>query len=123
VRQLGLDYAVPSRQVRRLASVHSLALAKARQVYHDWQRATLTDLTDQYRWLCDELEISIIAFRAMERRKDLYSHEEYLFWIHRLGELYDRHASLEHLLDILTYDKHQDRRVKWWLGEEEASRE
>jgi hypothetical protein len=69
-----------------------LALARAKQAYHDWQRHTVTDLTDQYRLLSDELEIATIAYRALHRCPDLYSHSEYAFWVH------------------------------WWLTEEEASR-
>jgi hypothetical protein len=121
LRQLGLECFPPPRQTQRLARVHSLALARAKQAYYDWQRHTLTDLTDQYRLLTDELEVAAIAYRALHRCADRYRHDEHAFWVHRLGALYDRHASLEHDLDILTYDKHQDARVTWWLTEEEAS--
>jgi phage/plasmid primase-like uncharacterized protein len=123
-RRLGLDSSVPSRQAQKLATVHSFALATAKQAYHDWQRQQLMEITDQLRLLSDELAVAEIAYRAIHRRPDLYSETEQSFWVQTLASLYDRHGALEHhlevALDVLTYDKHQAARFAWWQQEGES---
>ncbi len=99
------------------ARAHHLALAAARQEYKAWARRRLIELTDQYRLLSDELEIAIIAYRAINRRPDVYSNEEKSFWTHRLTSIYDRSAVLEHDLDILTFQKLESVRLVWWEEE------
>jgi hypothetical protein len=122
LRQLRLDYAVPSRQVRRLASVHSLALAKAKDAYRTWQRKRVTALTDHLLFVAGELAIAEAAYRQIHRRPDLYTDEERRYWTRTLGTLYDRHAALtdhlEHALDVLTYERNEADRFAWWQEQE-----
>src|SRR6185369_5684896 len=100
-QRLGLDSPIPSRQAQKLATVHRFALTKAKQAYNDWQRATLIDLTDEYRELSEELEIAEIAYRQIRRRPDLYTLDDAMWWVGRLYTIRGRLAALEHDLDIL----------------------
>jgi DNA primase len=102
---------------RRLATVYNFALAKAKRAYEEWQRQELINLTDQYRLLSDELEVTTIAYRAIHRQPNLYTTEEQFFWTRRLASLYDRLATLEHDLDLLTYAVHEAGRFAWWREE------
>lgn len=113
---VGEPWAVPSHH----ATLHSLALEKARQAYHDWQRCQLVELTDEYRDLDAEIDIAAIAFRALHRAPHLYTEDEHQYWVRRLATLYNRRPGLAHDLDVLTFEKYQDERCAWWR--EEADR-
>src|SRR5262249_54057785 len=87
LRALGLDPSPLSRQQRRRATVHSLALGCAKRAYNDWTRQLMVKLTDRYRLLLDDLEVAVIAYRAIPRHLDLYSATEHRYWPRRLGRL------------------------------------
>jgi hypothetical protein len=120
-RALGLDCSPLSLQRRQRATVHSFALAVAKRAYEGWQRQQLTELTDQYRLLADELDIAGVAYRAIHRCPDLYTTEEQSYWTRRLAYLYDTLPVIEHRLDLLTYNRNEADRFALW--KEEVSHE
>jgi hypothetical protein len=113
-RALGLDCSMPSLRQRHRVTAHRHALAAAKQAYADWQRKQLIALTDEYRSLNDRLEVATIAYRATQRRPDLYSDRESSSWAHELAVIYHQLPALEHGLDILTYRIHEAGRFAWW---------
>lgn len=99
--RLGVLVANPAQRQR--ASVHSLALARAKRAYRNWKRQQLNALTDEHRLLLAEKVGAEAAYRAMSRYPSLSSEEEQRFWVSRLARIYDRFVVLEHELDALTY--------------------
>jgi hypothetical protein len=110
------------RSQSRATRAHRDALAAARSAYDRWQRERLIMLSDEYRELVAECEVTEIGFRASRRRRDLYSESDRLYWTKRLGVLYDRRSALEYALDLLTYARWEPERFEWWNAEVEGGR-
>jgi hypothetical protein len=118
-KALGLDtYTAPA--AKRQATIHSFALAVAKREYQAWQRRVFHGLIDHYRELSTECDIAEVGYRAIHRAPELYTPEERRCWTHRLATIYDRLATLEHDLDLMTYDRNEAQRFGWWRQESEA---
>jgi len=116
-RQLGLDTRT-SPSFKRKAAIHSFALAAAKRSYLEWERDVFRALLDQYQELNGECDIAEVAYRAIHRVPELYTLQERRYWTHRLAELYDRIAIVEHDLDLLTYTTNELARLAWWRASE-----
>jgi hypothetical protein len=116
-RVLGLDtYTAPA--VKKKATVHSLALAAAKREYRAWQQRIFNALCEHYRDLtrdCDEAEI---AYRALLRVPEQYTHEEKVFWTRQCAVSAADLALVEFLLDLFTYDAREAERIALWRKSE-----
>jgi hypothetical protein len=93
------------------------AIAEAEASYQAWDRQQFITLTDRLHELRAEIEVYEIAYRAAVRRPGLYTREEFGFWTHRLGSLYDIREWLNHHIDWLTDHTTEAERLREWAEE------
>lgn len=111
--------ALPPQRRKSLASVHSLALARTKRKYDEWQHRTYLSIMRQYEDLQTEKEIAEITYRFVMRHPDQFSETTLSKVTHRLASIYDRESVLELHLYLLTERFEQHNVVSWWLAEEQ----
>lgn len=117
---LGLSTDLLPRRAIAQQKARSAALAATCDAYKMWQKHTLVALTDEYRELLVEQEVAEIAVKQIHEHPELYpDRDEAMEWIGKQYAVKERIAELEQQLDILTYNRHELTRVRWWRQETE----
>jgi primase-helicase-like zinc-binding protein len=119
-RRLGLLPDRLSRKAIKRQRARRTALTLVYDAYKSWTRQKLIELTDEYRELLAELEIAETACRQIQRRPDLYTLDDAMWWVGQQYAIREQIAAREHQLDVLTYDKYEVERVRWWKKEVEG---
>lgn len=85
--------------------------------YWQWYHVQLITWTDRFMELSAEIATAEIGYRAVARTPELYTETEIDYWERCLAMLYDERATIEHICDLLTYDRYEQERFDWWQRE------